>query len=170
MLSLKIEKDKRIIIVLQHRSHVTIQIILLRVFTNSQVIIQKRFLQNHLNISNVDSQLLCNSKLQRTKLFCRWVGGLVSCSVMSDSLLSHELQPVRLLYPWDSPGKNTGVDCRSCLQRIFLTQGLNPGLLHCRQILHHLNYREETLSVSWSFYRTNKLLANWYISQLMVQN
>ena len=24
-------------------------------------------------------------------------------------------------------------------RRIFLTQGMNPGLLHCRQILYHLN-------------------------------
>ena len=29
------------------------------------------------------------------------------------------------------------------LQRIFLTQGSNPGLLHCRQILYHLSYREK---------------------------
>ena len=35
-------------------------------------------------------------------------------------------------------------DCHSLLQRIFLTQGSNPGLLHCRQILHHLSYREVT--------------------------
>ena len=30
--------------------------------------------------------------------------------------------------------KNTGVDCHFLLQEIFPTQGLNPGLLHCRQI------------------------------------
>ena len=44
----------------------------------------------------------------------------------------------RLLHPWDSPGKNTGVGCHALLQGIFLTQGLNPcllWLLHCRQIL-----------------------------------
>ena len=46
-------------------------------------------------------------------------------------------------YPWESPGKNTGVDCRSLLQRIFLTQGSNSGLLHCRQLLYHLSYRED---------------------------
>jgi len=46
-------------------------------------------------------------------------------------------------YPWDSLGKNTGVDCRSLLQRIFLTQGSNSGLLHCRQLLYHLSYRED---------------------------
>ena len=41
----------------------------------------------------------------------------------------------RLLHPWDSPGKNTGVGCYALLQGIFPTQGLNPGLLHCRRIL-----------------------------------
>ena len=30
--------------------------------------------------------------------------------------------PARLLYPWDFPGKNTGVGCHSLLQGIFLTQ------------------------------------------------
>ena len=34
------------------------------------------------------------------------------------------------------------MDCHSLLQRIFLTQGLNPDLLHCRQILYCLSYRE----------------------------
>jgi len=34
----------------------------------------------------------------------------------------------------DSPGKNTGVGCHALLQGIFPTQGLNSGLLHCRQI------------------------------------
>ena len=36
----------------------------------------------------------------------------------------------RLLCPWDSPGKNTGVGCHFLLQGIFLTQGLNLNLLH----------------------------------------
>ena len=45
--------------------------------------------------------------------------------------------PGRLLYPWDSPGKNTGVGCHFLLQGIFPTQGLNPFLLHCRWILYH---------------------------------
>ena len=42
--------------------------------------------------------------------------------------------------------KNTGVGCHSLLQRIFLTQELNPGLLRCRQILYSLNYREDQVS------------------------
>ena len=36
-----------------------------------------------------------------------------------------------------STGKNIGVGCHFLLQEIFLTQGLNLGLLHCRQILYH---------------------------------
>ena len=44
------------------------------------------------------------------------------CSVMSNSLWSHELQPARLLCPWDFPGKNTGVGCHFLLQGIYLTQ------------------------------------------------
>ena len=46
-------------------------------------------------------------------------------------------QLTRLLCPWDSPGKNTGMGSHSLLQGIFLTQGLNPHLLLCRQILYH---------------------------------
>ena len=39
-----------------------------------------------------------------------------SCSVVSDSLQPHGLQPARLLCPWDSPGKNTGVGCHFLLR------------------------------------------------------
>ena len=37
-------------------------------------------------------------------------------SVMSDSVRPHRQQPTRLLCPWDSPGKNTGVGCHFLLQ------------------------------------------------------
>ena len=36
--------------------------------------------------------------------------------------------------------KNTGVGSLSLLQRIFPTQELNQGLLHCRRILYQLSY------------------------------
>ena len=51
-------------------------------------------------------------------------------SVMSDSLQPCGSQPTRLLCPWDSPGKNTGMGCHALLQGIFWTQGSNPSLLH----------------------------------------
>ena len=41
----------------------------------------------------------------------------------------------------DSPGKNTGVGCHALLQGIFPTQGSNPGLPQCRQILYYLSHQ-----------------------------
>ena len=46
---------------------------------------------------------------------------------------------VALQDPLDFPGKNTGLGSGSLLQGIFLTQRLNPGLLHFRPILYHLS-------------------------------
>ena len=43
--------------------------------------------------------------------------------------------------PWDSPGKNTGVNCHALHQGIVPTQGLNLGFLRCRQILYHLSHQ-----------------------------
>ena len=64
-----------------------------------------------------------------------------SRSVVSDSLWPHGLGPARLLCPWNSPGKNTGVCCHALLQGIFPTQGSNLGLLLCRQILYRLSHQ-----------------------------
>ena len=69
----------------------------------------------------------------------------VWCGVQSSSHVRLFVTPQaaahQALWPWDSPGKNTGVDCHSLLQRIFLTHGRNPGLLHFRQILYRLRHR-----------------------------
>ena len=65
--------------------------------------------------------------------------GCSVASVMSNSLRRHGLYPTRLLCPWNSPGKNTGVNYHSLLQGIFLTQGSHLcllRLLHCRRILY----------------------------------
>ena len=59
-----------------------------------------------------------------------------SCSVVSNSLRPHGLHS-----PWNSLGQNTGVGSLSLLQRIFPTQGSNPGLSHCRPILYHLSHK-----------------------------
>ena len=42
---------------------------------------------------------------------------------------------------WTSPGQNTGVGSLSLLKGIFLTQGPNPRLPHCRRILYQLNHK-----------------------------
>ena len=76
-----------------------------------------------------------------------------SRSVMSDTLWPHELYR-----PWNSPGQNAGVGSHSLLQEIFPTQGSNPGLLHCRQILFQLSHRG-------SPYKLGSLQQNTILSQ-----
>ena len=58
----------------------------------------------------------------------REVPPLSFASVVLESLRAFGLQPARLLCPWDSPGKNTGVGCHALLQGIFPTQGSNSHL------------------------------------------
>ena len=59
-----------------------------------------------------------------------------SHAVMSDSLQLHGLYS-----PWNSPGQNSGVGGLFFLQGIFPTQGSNPDLVYCRQIIYHLSYQ-----------------------------
>ena len=72
-------------------------------------------------------------------------------SVVPDSLRLRGLQPARLLCPGNPPGQNTGVGCHALLQGIFPTQGLNPGLPHCRQILYFLSTQEAPLRGKYLF-------------------
>ena len=70
---------------------------------------------------------------------------------MSKSLRPCGVYPTRILRPWDFPGKSTGVGCQSLLQGIFPTQGSNPGLLHCRQMLYRLSHQGSPhQSLPWS--------------------
>ena len=79
--------------------------------------------------------------------------------------------------PKDSPGQNTGVGSLSLLQGIFSTQGLNPGLLHCRQILYQLSHKkpentgEGSLSLLQGIFLTKEsnrglLHCRWILYQL----
>ena len=56
----------------------------------------------------------------------------------------------------DSSGKNTGVGCHYLLQKIFPTQGLNPGHLHCRWILYHLSHQDRK-----TLLKTDKSFEQW---------
>ena len=72
---------------------------------------------------------------------------MLSCSFISYSLQPHGLQPSRLLSPWNSPGKNTGVGCHSLLQGIFSSQVLNAvSCILCigRWVLYHWATWEDT--------------------------
>ena len=81
---------------------------------------------------------------------------VLSCSVVSDSLRPPGLYPSRLLCSWNSPGKNTGVVCHALLQGIFPTQGLNPGLPHCREILYRLSHQGSPRIPEWMAYRFSR--------------
>ena len=56
--------------------------------------------------------------------------------------------------PSKPPGKpkNTGVGSLFLLQGIFPTQGLNPGLPHCRRILYHLSHQGSPRTLDWVTY------------------
>ena len=68
---------------------------------------------------------------------------LLTCSTLCDS---------GLYSPWNSPGQNPGVGCLSLLQGIFPTQGSNPGLPHCRQILCQLSHKGSPRILEWVAY------------------
>ena len=76
-----------------------------------------------------------------------WLRESKSCSVVSDSL-----QPHGLYSPWNSPGQNTRVGGCSLLQGTFPTQGLNPGLPHCRRILYQLSHWGSPRILEWVAY------------------
>ena len=73
---------------------------------------------------------------------------VISYESESRSVVSNSLQPHGLYSPWNSPGQNTGVGSHS-LQGIFLTQGSNPGLIHCRWILYQLSYQGSPRILEW---------------------
>ena len=107
------------------------------------------------NIRN-NSVLKMDKRLEYTlqKICIKWKVKLLSRVQL---LRPHGLQPTRLLCPWDFPGKDTGVGCHFLLQGIFPTQELNPGVLHCRQILYQLSYKGSPTSM-WSNWNSGILL------------
>ena len=54
--------------------------------------------------------------------------------------------------PWNSPGQSTGVGSLSLLQGIFPTQGSNPGIPHCGQILYQLSHKGSPRILEWVAY------------------
>ena len=70
------------------------------------------------------------------------------------SLLLCKIRKVKwkLYSPWNSPGWNTWVGSCSLLQGIFPTQGWNPGLPHCKQILYHLSHQGSPTILEWVTY------------------
>ena len=73
---------------------------------------------------------------------------------MSDSLRAQGMYPASLLCPWNSPGTDAGGG-----RHFLLDQGLNLGLLHCRQILHSLSHQGPLWFSKSSFYSLGSLVS-----------
>ena len=107
--------------------------------------------------------------------FCRL---LVTCTVQqwqlceseseSRSVVSDSVWPRGLHAPWNSPGQNTGVGSLSLLQGIFPTQGLNPGLLHCRQILYLLSHKGSPTAIRTGIYWRFPMFPGHFLSSFQV--
>ena len=100
-----------------------------------------KFMKTPWNNNRHEQKLVLLSLLIHIGLESRTMFESVSCSVVSNSLQPHRLQPSWPLCPWNSPGKNTGLGSHSLLQRIFPSQGSNPHLPRCRQILYCLSHQ-----------------------------
>ena len=70
-----------------------------------------------------------------------------SCPAVSNSLWTHGLYS-----PWHSPDQDTGVGSFFLLQGIFPTQGSDPGLPNCRQILYQLSHKGSPRILEWVAY------------------
>ena len=69
-----------------------------------------------------------------------------SCLTLYDPL---DCSPPGSSVHGDSLGKNTGVGCHALLQGIFPNPGIEPGSLHCRQILYHLSHQGSPRVLEW---------------------
>ena len=98
----------------------------------------------------------------------------------SHAIVSDSFWPHGLYSPWNSPGQNTEVGSFALLQEV-----LNPGLLHCRQILYQLSHKGSPRILEWVAYPfssrssqprnwtrvsciTGRFLTNWGIREAQV--
>ena len=79
--------------------------------------------------------------------------GAQSCPTLCDPV---DCSPPGSSVHGDSPAKNTGLGCHALLQGIFPTQGLNPDLLQCRQILYWLSHQGSSRILEWVAYPFSK--------------
>ena len=74
---------------------------------------------------SLHSHRQCPSVSSSSKCTVCLLGCLVAQSCLT-SLQPYGLYPARVLCPWDSPGKNTGVGCQSFLQGALPHPGIKP--------------------------------------------
>ena len=74
-----------------------------------------------------------------SQIFTSWKNLCEKCFIWPHGLYSS----------WNSPGKNTGMGSLSLLHGIFPTQGLKPGLPHCRWFLYQLSHQGSPRILEW---------------------
>ena len=92
------------------------------------------------------------------------IGTVIEIYTGYHSVMSDSLQPHGLYSPWNSPSQNTGVGSLSLVQGSSSTQGSNPGLPHCRQILYQLSHKGSPRILEWVVYpfsRGSSQPRNW---------
>ena len=99
-----------------------------------------------------------NAFPQKSRSSFHYIRESAGCSVVTYSLRPYGLWPARLLCPWD---------CHFLFQGICPTQGLNPGLLHCRQILDPLSH-QGSLVASPCLGGTCRLQRHWHMRKAAV--
>ena len=99
-----------------------------------------------IHIKHLEQFLACNELSEPVSHYCYYcfqrVGSMLclvtqSCLTLWDPI---DCSPTGSSVRGDSPGKNTGMGFHAVFQAIFPTQGLIPGLLHCRQTLYCLSH------------------------------
>ena len=114
------------------------------IYVSNHHTVQLKLIQCFVSIVSQNTKMPSSQlEINKRGLIKKSVIHMVVVQLLSHVRLSllHGQQPARLLCPWDSPGKSTGVGSHSLLQGIFPTQESKLGLLYCRQILYQLRYR-----------------------------
>ena len=88
---------------------------------------------------------------------------------MSDSLILYRLSPDRLLCPWNSPGKNTGLCSYSLLQGIFPT-GTKPRSSTSQADSYHLSHQGSPRILEWVAYPFSRDLSDPGINQGLLKS
>ena len=108
---------------------------------DSLSLLQGIFLTQELNQGLLNSRILYQLNYQGSPLLLSAAAAaksLQSCPTLCDPI---DGSPPGSFVHGDSLGKNNGVGCHAILQGIFLTQGSNPVLLHCRRILSRVSHQ-----------------------------
>ena len=82
----------------------------------------------HLTLAS--TSLLIPARVRQLTYFGHHYGDACMCVCVCVKPCLTLCKPIRLLYPWNFSGKNTGISCHFLIQGIFLTQGSNLQFLH----------------------------------------